>query len=267
PAQAAVGQFSVPRITPSPVGAPGEVEARFDITGVSVDASTQLKVLPSLIRSPYTDRVDSVGTGQGLDRVRVEGAGKLVAASTAIASLVPLCNRGGVRNSSWTTYRLEVPANATTTVVVRLDVPKGLPGSRASFVLDYQPLTEPGAPQTILDPAEVVIPRTGSIDGLTLKASKRKAGKATLSGRVAPARRGEKVTFIAQPSTAQGVDSLFGEAGSAFPPLGSGVTTLGSTRTGKGGKFSASVKVPAGVAVVARTAGDRAGASCAVHVA
>lgn len=98
-----------------------------------------------------------------------------------------------------------------------------MPGTQASFLLDYQPLTEPGGPQTTLDPAEAVIPRTGSIDGLTLRASKRKGGKATLSGRVAPARRGEKVTFIAQPATAQGVDSLFGEIGQVFPPLGSGV--------------------------------------------
>ena len=61
------------------------------------------------------------------------------------------------------------------------------------------------------------------------------------------------------------MDSVFGQLSQVLSPV-KGVKKLGSTRTTNGGKFKTTLKVPAGVAVAARTGADNAGASCAVHV-
>ena len=145
PADAAVGLFSQLPTDPAPVMAPDTAEVRFEITGVGTDTSTPLKVIPTSITSPFTDPVDSVGLGEGPDRVRLVGtAGRLSTTSTAAAMIIPGCTRGGIVNTTWTTYRVDVPANQTVTIAVRVDVPKGLPGLRPSFTLDYKPLAEPG---------------------------------------------------------------------------------------------------------------------------
>lgn len=259
---------AAPTVTPAVVQAPGTVEARFPFTGLNVDSSVTIE--PNALILPgdaYTGRFSTVK----ILGARIEGAGSLKE-EARIAAEDGTCFRGGAFLNDQRTYRLDVPANSTVTVVVKAEVPLGLPGHAAGVTLTHGQLEVPGRATTAEEIIETArIQRTGYVDGVSLKASKRKAGKVTFSGRVIPARR-TKVTLVSKPvaDPVQGAGGRFldvvGIKPFTFPnePFARGLKRVGSAKTARNGTFRVTVKVPVNIGVAARTAGSHAGSSCGV---
>lgn len=258
----AASPFVAAGASPSPLAAPGSADFRFTIAGGASGTSTEFLAVPvDAKKSAFGGAAPSVDvTG-----ARAEG-GTLTEVSTAIASMAPTCRRGTAFEDRWTKYRIDVPANATATVIVSAKVPAGLPDAEAGVQLTYDAPLQAGHGSSDADYTQQLISRTTYVDGVSLKAGKRSGGEVRVSGRVIPARAGAKVTFVTRPVSAKVfVDSVFGMSDSVFTPK-KGLTTVGSTRTTKGGKFSAVVSVNAKVALAARTSGAHAGASCGVFI-
>lgn len=264
---ASAAQAATPTVTPAVVRAPGTVEARF--TFVGLDEPSTVTIAPDAINLPSSAFGGEVATVK-ITGTRVEGGGTLTPDAT-IAAESGACLRGGVFPNDPKTYLLSVPAKATVTVVVSAQVPLGLPGREAGITLSHGNLQAPNGATTAEEIIETArIERTGSVDGLSLKASSRKAGKVTFTGRLIPARRGAKVTLVSEVvPDGKRMDvvglGLFSEPTDAFDRRND-LKVLGSTRTTKGGRYRVTLKVPSNVGVAARTSGKRKGSSCGVLV-
>lgn len=261
---AAASQFVAAGATPSPLAAPGTVDFRFTIEGVDANSTTSFAPVPlDVPKSAFTDATPSVD----ITGVRLEGAGTLRVESIAMAGLAPACRRGSTFESEWTRYALEVPAKTTATVIVTAKVPAGLPGGQPGVRLNHGAPVVPGLPTpSIAYMTDQTVQTSTYVDGVSLRSTQRSRGTVRVRGNVVPARVGAKVTFVTRPaSSAQLVDSVFGAPESVFTPK-DGLKVVGSTRTIKGGKYAATIRVKRGVALAARTSGAHAGGSCGVHV-
>jgi hypothetical protein len=249
--------------SPATVTQPGPVEFRYTVQGKSEASSTSFQ--PSGLRLQAGAFHGAITTAL-VTAVRAEGA-TLTPEAMSMASLAPTCNRGAVVEASWTRYRLDVPAEAVATVVVTANVPAGVPSAKVGVQISSGLLGIPGQPvPAIAFTSAQTVERTAYVDGVSLKVKKAKGGKYRVSGRVQPARRGEKLSFVSRLAASKGdVDSLFGQPESVYLPLAS-LSTVGTAKTGKGGKYSALLKLKPGTAVAARTAGERRGASCGVFI-
>lgn len=260
----AAAKFEAAGVTPSPLVGPGSAEFRFTITGVDVESTTEFSPVPlDVKKSAFGGASASVD----ITGVRLEGAGTLRVESTAMAAMVPSCRRGSIVEAEWTRYRLDLPATATATVVVTAKVPSVLPGGTPGVRINHGAPVVPGrGTPDILYMTDQTAPTNSYVDGVSLTASKRTRGQVRVSGRVIPARAGAKVTFVTRPSSRPtSVDSVFGMPESLRTPT-DGLKVVGSARTTKGGKYSATVRVKSGVALAARTGGEHAGGSCGVFV-
>lgn len=263
-AAAPAAAFTPAGVSPTTVAAPGTVDFRFTLQGIDQDSS--ISVSPSPIRVAATEFTDDASS-LDITGARVEGAGSLRTESLSIADMVPGCIRGATIEPERVRYLLDVPARATATIVVTAKVPAVFRGAQPGVELSYSPPIVPGLPTlSIAYTARQTVSSSTYVEGVSLKAGKRSKGLVRVSGRVSPARRGAKVTFVTRPASSEVlVDSVFGFPESTFTPK-DGLRTVGSTRTTKGGKFTATLKVKSGVGLAARTTGAHAGSSCGVFI-
>lgn len=281
----AAAPIGVVGVEPLAERGPGEYRVRLRVTGLEVDAAMNLEVDGRYATAgPFDGRVAQVTVRD----VNLDGPGRLFD-DPAIKSIVFSggCERGGrlYQSGDRVDPQLALAARTVTDVLVDIATAPGLIGSgppeleiRSTALYPAQidwtrPTYEAGDALPFVsgrDPEFVVrvpLPRlrvAQHAEGISLSLRRVRSGAVVATGELLSHRRGVPIEFVGTAGTSW--ETKLVRLRDALAPVGRDLRRFGAVRSGRGGTFTARLRVPRATELVARTPDGpgrvSAGASC-----